>query len=214
MFIVLFISSGYGRAQIPGVGLVTGIIKKVIVAIDLKVQRLQNQTIALQNAEQVLENKLHLGSLDDISGWLSKEKELYAQYYQELAQVKSYIADYDEVKRLIKQQGQLLSEYQSARNLMALDTHFSPAELRNITNIYNGIMEESVRNIDEVLTAVNNFSAQMSDGERLEVIRHAAGQIQNNLNDLRQFNRRNTRLSVLRARSEQDKQQVRKLYGL
>jgi hypothetical protein len=34
---------------------VTGLIKKVIVAIDLKVQQLQNRTISLQNAEQQVE---------------------------------------------------------------------------------------------------------------------------------------------------------------
>jgi hypothetical protein len=210
----LLLSSIISQAQIPGVSLVTGIIKKVIIAIDLKVQQLQNQTIALQNAEQALENKLSLGSLDDISGWLNKEKGLYQQYYQELAQVKTVIADYDEVKRIISQQKQLVTEYQNASTLFKQDKHFSASELRYIGNVYDGILNESVRNLDEVLMAVNSFAAQMSDADRLLTIHHATQAMQTNLNDLRQFNWNNARLSLARAKDEQDKQAVRNLYGL
>jgi len=72
------------NAQIPFISIVTSAVKKVIVALDLKVQQLQNKTIMLQNAEAELENKMSLGDLNDISGWLTKEKNLYSGYYQEL----------------------------------------------------------------------------------------------------------------------------------
>jgi len=39
------------KAQIPVVSLLSSVVKKVITSLDLKVQQLQNQTIALQNAE-------------------------------------------------------------------------------------------------------------------------------------------------------------------
>src|ERR1700761_5995228 len=105
------------EAQIPVGSLVTGIIKKVIAAIDLKVQELQNQTIALQNAEASVENNLHLNSLSNISGWLNKERTLYQNYYQELSKVRLLISDYDEVKKIISQQKELLSEYNNASTL-------------------------------------------------------------------------------------------------
>ena len=41
-------------------------VTKVIKAIDLKVQRMQNQTIWLQNAQKVLENQLSLKTGGDI----------------------------------------------------------------------------------------------------------------------------------------------------
>jgi hypothetical protein len=63
---LLSLNGERAQAQIPVVSLVTGIIKKVIIALDLKVQQLQNQTIALQKAEQQVENTLHLNSLNDI----------------------------------------------------------------------------------------------------------------------------------------------------
>ncbi|MFD2871936.1 conjugal transfer protein TraI [Mucilaginibacter ximonensis] len=201
-------------AQIPVVSLVSGIIKKVIIAIDLKVQQLQNQTIALQNAEASIENNLHLNSLNDINGWLGKEKALYQQYYQELATVRTVIADYDEVKRIIRQQQQLLAEYNNANNLFKQDKHFTAAELQQMGTVYSGVIEESARNLQEVVTAVTSISTQMKDAERLLLVHHATAGMQKNLDDLRQFNNNNVRLSLARARDEQDRQQIRQLYGL
>jgi hypothetical protein len=202
------------KAQIPGVSIVTGVIKKVIVAIDLKVQQLQNQTIALQNAEQQLENSLHLSSLNNISGWLGKEKDLYANYYGELNQVRGLIADYDEVKGVISKQKQLVTEYQQASSLFNRDTHFSPGELQYMGNIYNGILQESLQNLDQLLLAVSSLSTQMNDAERLGRIGQAARAMQTNLDHLRQFNRQNAGLSLMRAKDAQDRQNVKQLYGI
>jgi len=210
----LLLGSMAANAQIPIVGLVSSAIKKVITALDIKVQQMQNQTIALQNAEQALENNLHLNSLNDISGWLNKERNLYQEYYQELAQVKAIISDYDEVKNIISQQKQLLTEYQSANALFHKDQHFSADEIRYMGNIYDGILQESLRNLNEVLLAVNSFSTQMDDAERMLRIHKASAGMQTNLDHLRQFNQQNVTLSLARARDEQDREAVKQLYGL
>lgn len=202
------------RAQIPVVSLISGVIKKVIIALDLKVQQLQNQTIALQNAEKQLENNLHLNSLTDISGWLNKERSLYQGYYQELATVRTIISDYDEVKQIIRQQVELVAEYKSAYALFRQDKHFSAKEISYMSNIYQGILQESVRNLDEVLLAVKSFSTQMNDFERFGLIHKASDGMQKNLNDLRQFNDGNIRLSLERAKDEQDRKTIKTLYGI
>ncbi|WP_439696992.1 conjugal transfer protein TraI [Mucilaginibacter sp. AW1-7] len=211
---VFFFFANDTKAQIPVVNIVTGVIKKVIVAIDLKVQALQNQTIALQNAEQRLENSLHLSSLNDISGWLGKEKELYANYYHELNQVRGLIADYDEIKSVVSKQKQLVKEYQQASSLFKHDAHFSAAELQYMDNIYNGILQESLQNLDDLLLAVSNFSTQMDDAERLQKIGQTARAMQTNLDHLRQFNRQNAGLSLMRAKDVRDRQNVKQLYGI
>ncbi|MGY4538187.1 hypothetical protein ACVW0P_002607 [Mucilaginibacter sp. UYNi724] len=202
------------EAQIPGVSIVTGVIKKVIVAIDLKVQQLQNQTIALQNAEQKLENSLHLSSLNNISGWLGKEKDLYASYYRELNEVRGLIASYDEVKSISSKQKQLVAEYRQASSLFSKDAHFSPGELQYMGNIYNGILQESLTNLDQLLLAVSSLSTQMDDAERLVRISEAAKAMQTNLDHLRQFNRQNAGLSLMRAKDARDRHNVKQLYGI
>lgn len=202
------------NAQVPGVGIVTGILKKVIVAIDLKVQALQNQTIALQNAERQLENSLHLSSLNNISGWLGKEKDLYAAYYQELSEVRGLIADYNEVKSVISKQKQLVREYRQASSLFNHDAHFSVTELKYMSNIYNGILQESLQNLDQLLLVLSSLSTQMDDAERLARISLAAKAMQTNLDHLRQFNRQNAGLSLMRAKDAQDRQNVKQRYGI
>lgn len=201
-------------AQVPVVSLISSAIKKVITALDLKVQQLQNQTIALQNAEASVENNLHLSSLNNISGWLNKERTLYQHYYQELATVKILISDYDEVKKIIGQQKELLSEYHNASTLFHEDAHFSGSELGAMENVYGGILQESIRNLEEVTTAVTAFSTQMDDAERLFRVHHAAAGMQTNLDHLRQYNNQNAIISYERANSEQYRQTIKQLYGI
>lgn len=202
------------QAQIPIVNLVTAVIKKVIIAIDLKVQALQNKTIALQNAERQLENSLHLSSLHHINGWLNKEKDLYSGYYQELNKVRGIIAQYDEVKSTINKQVQLTSEYRQASALFNRDRHFTPDELQYMGNIYNGILQESLRNLDELLVTMRSLSTQMDDADRLARISQSSKAVQTNLDHLRQFNRQNVGLSLMRSRDEQERQTVRQFYGI
>jgi hypothetical protein len=203
-----------GSAQVPVVSLVTGVIKKIIIAIDLKVQRLQNATLALQNAEQALENQLSLNSLNDIRGWLSRERDLYRDYYQELTEVRTVIAGYGEVKNLIREQQLILAEYKSASGLFHRDRHFSAAELRFVDEVYRGILAESLRNLEEALLAVRAFSTRMHDAERLQLIQQAAAGMQTNLDHLRQFNDQNSWLSRQRAGEEQDREDLKRRYGL
>ncbi|TWR27312.1 conjugal transfer protein TraI [Mucilaginibacter achroorhodeus] len=202
------------RAQVPVAGAFTGLIKRVIVAIDLGVQRLQNKTLVLQNTQKELENNLHLNSLNDISGWLEKERNLYASYYQELAQVKMLIADYQMVKDVIDRQRQIISEYRQASALFRKDAHFAPRELAYMGNIYSGILQESLRNLDAVRSAVTPLTTQMGDAERWLRIDEAAQAIQLNLDHLRQFNRQNVQLSLSRSADERDRKTVQQLYGL
>jgi hypothetical protein len=202
------------QAQIPIVSLITAAIKKVITALDIKVQQLQNKTLALQNAEQNLENTLSLNKLNDISGWLGKERSLYQGYYTELSTVREVISGYQEVKKVMSQQKQLLAEYQQAYTLSGRDKHFSAQELSYMGNIYNGILQESLRNLDEVMLAVSTYSTQMDDAERLTQIHRAAAGMQTNLDHLRQFNQQNAALSLSRSKDQQERLQVRQLYGL
>jgi transcriptional regulator len=54
------------EAQIPVLEIIRQGIKKVIIAVDLKIQRLQNKTIWLQNAQKTIENAMSKLRLDEI----------------------------------------------------------------------------------------------------------------------------------------------------
>lgn len=189
-------------------------LKKVIKAIDLQVQKLQNKTIALQNAEKKVENTLSQTKLKEISDWAGKEKKLYQKYYQELLKVKNAIALFEKVKRIIQRQEQIVDEYNRAFSLFKQDSHFSPQEISYMSGVYSGILEESIRNIHELSLVVNSFTTQMSDGKRLELIDKIAGKVEANLNTLRRFNSQNINISLERSSSETDMEHVKRLYGI
>ena len=99
-------------------------VKKVIKAIDLQIQRLQNKTIWLQNAQKTLENTLSKLKLDEMSDWTEKQKEQYRKYYEELAKVKSIISYYQRIRDITKKQLRLVDEYKRSWSLIRQDSHF------------------------------------------------------------------------------------------
>ena len=201
-------------AVLPILEIVKAVTKKVIKAIDLRIQRLQNKTIWLQNAQKQVENVLSKLKLDEISDWTQKQKDLYKGYYEELAKVKSIITYYQRIKEITKKQTQLVQEYERAWNLLKQDTHFKDSEIQYMERVYTGILEESVKNIDQIFLILDSFATQMSDLKRLEIINKAADQIDGNYDDLTMFNQQNILLSLQRAKTEADVNQVKQFYGI
>lgn len=199
---------------LPIVGVITAAIKKVILAIDLRIQRLQNKTIWLQNAHKKLENTLSKLKLDDISQWTQKQKDLYKNYYEELMKVKSIISYYQRIRDITQKQVRLVNEYERAWDLIRQDPNFKVTELEYMHKVYSGILNESLNNIDQIFLILDSFTIQMSDAKRLEIINTAADQIEANYDDLRLFNRQNRQLSLQRAKTKHDVDAIKKFYGI
>ena len=190
------------------------VIKKVINAIDLAVQQVQNKTIVLQNAQKELENVMSKLQLDDISNWVEKQRKLYEDYYNELWQVKQVIADYDKVRDIFRLQSKIVSEYTRAYILFKQDKHFTEGELDHMFRVYTGILSESLKNVDQVLLVVNSLVTQIGDAGRMEIINKAASGVKKNYSDLQRFNQQNVQLSLERGLEENDIETVKKLYGI
>jgi hypothetical protein len=189
-------------------------VGKIIRAIDLEVQKAQNQTIWLQNAQKVVETQLNQLKLSQIAGVSKQQTDLFTQYYNDLFTVKEIITDYEQVKNITLRQEMLVKEYQSAWSLTQQDKHFSAAELSHISSVYTGILQQSVNNLDQLLALINSFKTQMSDGKRMELIGNTSKHIDQNYYDLKQFNNENIMLSLQRAKDENDIQATKNLYGI
>ena len=189
-------------------------VKKVILAVDLKIQRLQNKTIWMQNAQKVLENAMSEMKLTQIGEWVEKQKTLYADYFDELWKVKNAISTYQRVKDIIQKQVQLVNEYSKAFSLSRQDKNFTSDEVDYMHQVYTGILDESVKNIEQVQMVITAFATRISDGKRLEIINKASDDIDQNLSDLRQFNQENIKTSLQRAKDKNDVDVVKKLYGI
>lgn len=201
-------------AALPILEIVKAVTKKVIKAIDLGIQRMQNKTIWLQNAQKQIENMLSKLKLDEISDWTKKQRDLYKDYYDELQKVKSIITYYQRIKEISEKQTRLIAEYEKAWNLFKRDDHFKISELEYMEKVYEGILGESMKNVDQIFLIIESFTTQMSDLKRLEIINTAADQIDSNYNDLRLFNQQNVLLSLQRAKTDADVNKVKQFYGI
>lgn len=211
----LFVGLPQGAsAQLAIAAVIKAGVKRVVKAVDLKVQRLQNKTIWLQNAQKVLENQLSKLKLDEIAEWTGKQRELYEKYYNELWEIKAQIAYYRRIKELTEKQVALVKGYRQAWDLLRKDTHFSIEELEEMQKVYRGILDASVKHVDEMLMVVNSFKVQMSDAARLDIINRAADGIEVTYNDLMRYNTQNAMLSIQRSADSEEVDRLKRLYGI
>lgn len=187
---------------------------KAIKAADLAIQRQQNKVIWLQNAQKVIENAMSKLKLTEISEWTDKQREQYQKYFDELWRVKALISYYKRIGEITKKQVLLVKEFQRTWALLKNDKHFRADEIEYMAKVYTGILNETLKNVDQMMLIVNSLKTQMSDAKRLELINEAAARVDENYNDLRQFNKENTILSLSRARTDQERDYVKHIYGV
>jgi hypothetical protein len=202
------------HAQDPIAPIIKEGVIKVIKAVDLKIQRLQNKTIWLQNAQKVIENTMSKVKLEEITDWVEKQRTLYQDYFDELGRVKSIISYYYRIREITEKQVRLVEEYKRAWALFQQDKHFTADEVRHMGQVYTGILGESAKNLDLLFLVINSLATQMSDGKRLDIINNAADGVEAVYSDLKAFNQQNMLLSLQRAKNGNDVNAVKKLYGL
>jgi hypothetical protein len=211
---VVAISSQKSNAQLVIAEVIKAGVKKVIMAVDLQVQRMQNKTIWLQNAQKEMENVLSETKLDEISDWVEKQKDLYGDYFNELWQVKDIIEYYHRIKEITETQLKIISAYESAYSLFKQDDHFTPDEIDYMGKVYSGLIDASIKNLDQLSIVINSFNTQMSDESRLNIINRAAEAMTENYSDLKAFNSQNMMLSLQRSKDLKEVAVVKQLYGL
>jgi len=117
-------------------------------------------------------------------------------------------------KDIIDKEAQLVSDYKKAYAFIQQDNHFSADEINHIYNIYSGMINQSVENLNQITVVINAFVTQMSDADRLRIIDAAGERIDKNYEDCRLFTQENILLSLERSKDLNDLETVKKLYGI
>lgn len=202
------------KAQVPIISIVSQLAQKVVVAIDLTVQKQQTETIGLQNAEQDAQNSMEQDELSGIAGWLQQTKDLYAEYYNELWQIKNAIGTYERIKQMIAEEGQILAQFKQMSAALGSDKHLTAAEVTSMNSTLSGIVSASVNNINQLELVINAFVTQMADADRLAIVDGAELRIDKNFMDMQQFYEGSSLLSLERAQGVGDVVATKALYGL
>lgn len=214
IIVLVTLSASEANARADIYTIIKEMTKRAIKALDLKIQRLQNRTIGLQNAQKAIENKLSELRLKEIGSWVRKQRDLFKKFYDELWKVRKAIADYRRIKQIIQRQQQIVEEYKFTWHMVRLDKHFTKEELEFMYRVYTGIIDESIQNVETLILIINSYKLKISDAKRLEMINEVGDRIDQNYTDLQQFNNQNVMLSMNRAKDEADIEAVRRLYGL
>lgn len=91
---------------------------------------------------------------------------------------------------------------------------FKAAELNYIEQVYENLIKESLRNLDELLNVVTAKKLRMSDDERMKAIDGIFNEMEEKLVFVRNFNNQTALLAGSRKKELKETKQVRDLYNL
>jgi len=210
-------------------------MKKIVIAIVISCLFMCITTQAScqsEEAQQLLLNVEKLAQLKEILNNLYKSYEviskgyntiknisqvnfkLHKNFLDNLTQVSPAIKNYKKVGDIIAYQLKIVTEYKKAYNRFKSDKNFSPPEIEFMGKVYNNLFDQSIKNIDALLTIVTANKLRMSDDERLEAIDNLYDDMQDKLSFLRHFNNNTTVLALQRAKEKNDVNTIQNIYGI
>ncbi len=189
------------------------IASKIIRAIDLKVQQLQNEAINLTVLQKHLENNFSLNSLSQIASWEQKQKDLYAGYFDELKSVKKSLAFTSRISEVMQKQKQVVTDTKRAMQLIYADTHFTATEAAQFNAVCESLLNGCVSNLSQMLQIVTAGQFTMSDGERLSGLIQTADEVEALETKLNGCLQKVRDLAIAREQDAAEIKNIKKLYG-
>jgi hypothetical protein len=201
-------------AQLLVADLIKAGVSKAIKAMDLKVQRLQNEAIQLQNAQKALENELSLHQLQEIADWSERQRAQYAEYFREWGEMRASLSSSQRLREAWRCQQAFARDYQATKALLSKDPKFSQEERRHLEALLASLLRRAHLQVDQLLLVTSPHKTRMRDADRLAFLVSAAEGLENSLRDLRRLRQQLLSLSLQRARNRQEISSLLRLYGL
>lgn len=139
---------------------------------------------------------------------------LHQAFLDGLMQVSPAVRNYKKVGGIIHYQVLIVKEYKNAFRRFKQDNNFNPQELDYIGKVYANLFNQSLKNIDALVTVITANKLRMSDDERLKTIDGIFDSMTDKLAFLRDFNNNTIMLSIARAKEKNDANSVQKIYGI
>jgi DNA repair ATPase RecN len=139
---------------------------------------------------------------------------LHKTFLDGLMQVSPVVRNYKRVGDIASFQVVLVRESKTAFNQCVKSNSFTEKELKYFEKVYGNLLNQSIRNLDELLNIVTANKLRMSDDERLAAIDKIYFDMQEKLLFLRNFNSSSNILAVQRAKESNDTDATKRLYEL
>jgi len=139
---------------------------------------------------------------------------LHKTFLDALMQVSPEVKKYKKVGDIINYQILLVKESKKGFNRFSKSEHFTVEELNYFEHVYGNLLNQSLRNLDELAMVMTDGKLRMSDDERLQAIDQIYLAMQDKLHFLRDFNSSSNILVLQRAKEISDTKVSKSLYKL
>jgi hypothetical protein len=139
---------------------------------------------------------------------------LHQVFLDGLFAVNPSVAKYKRIPDIVRYQQLLMKEYRRAFNQFRNDPNLTRDEVRYLENVYEYLVKQSLKNLEELAMLITADKLRMSDDERIQGIDRVYFDIENKLSFLRYFNNSTQVLIVQRAKETGDVDAAKKLYEI
>ncbi|TVT36766.1 hypothetical protein FNT36_24955 [Hymenobacter setariae] len=147
-----------------------------------------------------------------IKGVIDQTQQLHDQWYSSLLQISSGVRTYRRVQEIYDHQTGMIGLYSSV--LPELRTKgLSTAQLSGATTIYQGILNENIGLLSELVGVLSAGKAKMTDPERIEFINNIADKIGSQHDLMNYYTSKCRAIARMQAQTAQDRASVLSLMG-
>lgn len=139
---------------------------------------------------------------------------LHKTFLDALMQVSPAVKNYKRVGDIVNLQVLLVKESKKGLDRFIKSGSFSQKELGYFEKVYGNLLNQSLRNLDELTMVVTADKLRMSDDERLDAVDALYLQMQDKLTFLRNFNASSNVLLLQRSKESKDVYAARELHEL
>jgi hypothetical protein len=139
---------------------------------------------------------------------------LHQLFLKSLFEVSPVVKNFKKVADIGSYQIQIAREYKLAFTRFKESNLFSVDEINYIGNVYSSLFNQSLKNLDQLITIITASRLRMSDDERLSAIDDVDLEMQDKLSFLRAFNNRTSILGLQRARQQADVNAMKVIHGI
>ena len=173
----------------------------------------------LKQLEEILDNmykgyKILTTGYNRIKDIAEGNYALHQVFLDGLFAVNPSVAKYKRISQIIRYQSLLMKEYRRAFDRFKSDTNLTADEIEYLEKVYSYLVQQSLRNLEELTMIVTANKLRMSDDERIQAIDRIYLDVENKLSFLRYFNNSTQILVVQRAKEISEVGTVKKLYGV
>ncbi len=163
----------------------------------------------LQKGYSIAKDGLHT-----ISGFTKGEWDFHTDYFNSLKAVNPEVKRYTRVADIISLQIKIVKCCQQTSRQVAGSDAFSSSEVGHINKVFNTLLDDCSKSIDELINVTTDGKLEMKDNERMERIDKLYADMQDKLTFSQSFSNDTKLLAASRMKEKNDIETSRALQGI